>query len=217
MAPLDPRLPPADAFYFIAYEATRRRRSGSRVVRIGLGAAVLGELVMAGGLAVDGGGRVHVRQRALPDPLLRDVLDLMVMQPQHRELSVWMAFLAEEAEDWIVRRLRQQRLVHDVVERRLIGSVRVTVPADANEAAWESLRLERLLNTRTPMVLADSFLTGLVAATGLINHVLWNPETSVVGRAVVPDVIAALPPELLAVVRQCEAAVGQTVLAPRPA
>ncbi|HKX24252.1 MAG TPA: hypothetical protein VJM46_03360 [Candidatus Saccharimonadales bacterium] len=49
MAPLDPRLPVADAYYFIAHEyMIGKRRLHPNVIGIGLGAALLGELGMTG-------------------------------------------------------------------------------------------------------------------------------------------------------------------------
>ncbi|GAA2618676.1 hypothetical protein GCM10010399_57160 [Dactylosporangium fulvum] len=216
MSPLDPRLSPADAYYFIAHEhMVGRRRLHPRIIGIGLGAALLGELILAGSLTVDDRG-VHALRPAPPrDPLLHSTLALLLAQPQHRDPATWLAFLAEEAADRVAQRLQLSRRLEVIRQRRLIGIRRVLVPVDVNEAAWESVRLERLLNTETPMCQADCFLVGLVWVTGLIPHVLWDPEISVVGRAILPDVVAALHPALYALVKQCETAVGHAVLAPR--
>jgi hypothetical protein len=216
MAPLDLKLLPGDAYYFIAHDhMIGKGRPHPRVPGIGLGAALLGELVLAGHLQVQDGNVYVVRRDPPSDVLLHTVQTQLLAQPQHRELSTWLAFLAVTALDNVTERLRMKRLLKEVEQRRIIGRRRVLVPADANEAAWQAVRLERLLNTNTRMGQADCFLAGLVSATGLMRHVLWDPETNHVGYGVLPFAIGALDPSLLAVVKQTEAAVGQAVLAPR--
>jgi hypothetical protein len=216
MAPLDPRLPVADAYYFIAHEyMVGKRRQNPHVLGIGLGAALLGELVLARNLDVDG-GNVYVIHRDPPaDALLHSVLAQLLAQPQHRDLQTWVSFLSMTALVKVTDRLRMNRMLKEVERRRIIGTRRVLVPSDVNDAAWQAIRLERLLNTNTRMSQADCFLAGLISATGLMSHVLWDPDTSNVGYEVLPHAIAALHPSLLAIVKQAEAAVGQSVLAPR--
>jgi hypothetical protein len=108
------------------------------------------------------------------------------------------------------------RLVTPVMQRKLLGGYRTTHrPTDANLAAWQAIRLERLLNTHAPMSQADGFLAGLVVATGLTWHVLWDSTSAVHGSTYLPRVVAGLHPALRQLVGHTEAAVGQTVLAPR--
>jgi hypothetical protein len=216
MAPLDPRLPVADAYYFIAHDyMVGRRRLHPNVMGIGLGAALLGELVLASNLDVDNGNVYVIRREPPTDALLHAVLAEMLAQPQHRNLPTWVSFLSVTALVKVTDRLRMHRMLKQVEQRRIIGRRRVLVPSDVNEAAWQSVRLERLLNTNTRMGQADCFLAGLVSATGLMPHVLWDPDTNHVGYDVLPYAVAALHPALLAIVKHAEAAVGQSVLAPR--
>lgn len=217
MAPLD--LPVADAYYFISHEymgGTGRCRLHPRVLGIGLGAALLGELVLTGNLDVHEGS-VYVTRRTPPcDRHVRAVLETMIALPQHRELRTWLAYLAEEiASDQVVGRLHMRRLLTEVHERRLIRTRRALVPTDINIAAWQEVRLARLLNTRRVGRHADAFLAGLVDATNLTSHVLWDPETSAEGRALLPLLIKGLDPAFGSLVSYTRAAVGGVALAPR--
>jgi hypothetical protein len=216
MAPLDPRLPVADAYYFIAHDyMVGRRRLHPNVMGIGLGAALLGELVFTGNLDVRGGIVYVIGWHPPGDALLHEVLAHMIDQPQHRDLPTWLAFLSVTALGRVSGRLRTSHMLTEVERRRIIGTRRVLVPSDVNYASWQAIRLERLLNTSVRMGQADCFLAGLVSATGLMPHVLWDPDTSHVGYDVLPHAIAALVPQLSAIVRQAESAVGQSVLVPR--
>jgi hypothetical protein len=48
------------------------------------------------------------------------------------------------------------------------------LPTDFNAAAWPAIRLAGQLRAGEPMPLQDAVLAGLVAASGLLKHVLWS-------------------------------------------
>jgi hypothetical protein len=80
MAPLDPRLPVADAYYFIAHEyMVGKRRQNPHVLGIGLGAALLGELVLARNLDVDG-GNVYVIPSVSRSSEARSRLEMLILE-----------------------------------------------------------------------------------------------------------------------------------------
>lgn len=206
----------ADAYYFIAHDyMVGKRRLHPNVTGIGLGGALLGELVFTGSVTVEDGNIYLLSQRPPADPLVHDVLADMRSQPQHRDLQTWLSFLSVTALVKVTDRLRMNRLLTEVERRRIVGTRKVLVPTDLNDASWQAIRLERLLNTNTQMNQIDGFLAGLVSVTGLMQHVLWDPDTNRPGYDFLPYVINALHPALLAIVKQAEAAVGQSVLAPR--
>jgi hypothetical protein len=216
MALLESWLPVGDSYYFIAHDyMVGRRRLNQRVMGIGLGAALLGELVLSGNVDVHGDGVYIISRNPPSDPQTHSLLAEMLAQPQHRGLRTWLAFLAVAAQGRVADRLKLRHLLKEVEQRKLIGSRTVLLPTDVNDAAWQAIRLERLLNTNTRMSHSDCFLAGLVSATGLMPHVLWDPSTNDVGYEVLPHVMNSLHPALHAIVRQAEAAVGQAVLAPR--
>jgi hypothetical protein len=216
MYPLRLRMPVADSYYFIAHDhMDRRGRIDPRVLGIGLAAALLSELWWIGTIEVSDGGIFVVHREPPADPLLHNIAAQLMSQPQHRDLPTWMSYLAVTANVRVADRLKLNRRLKEVEHRRLIGSRKVLEPADRNEAAWQAVRLERLLNTNTSMHQIDGLLAGLVSVTGLMSNVLWDPETNHVGYAYLPTLIERLHPALLAIVKQAEAAAGRAVLAPR--
>jgi hypothetical protein len=216
MEPLALRLPLSDSYYFIARDhMDQRGRLDPRIFGIGLAAGLLGELATAGVIGIHDGNLYVVSREPPADALLHGVAAQLLAQPQHRDLPTWMSYLAVTAEAKVADRLRMNRKLKEEERRRLIGKRRVLVPADRNEQAWQAVRLERLLNTGTPLWPADRLLAGIVSATGLMPHVLWDPGTNAAGYHYLPQAVAELEPPLLAIVKQTESAVGQAVLAPR--
>jgi hypothetical protein len=212
----DSLLSVADQLFFVAHDDRYGRpRLHQRAVALGLAGALLGELVLLGRVDVFDGTVYVVRREPPHDALAHSILSLLVSQPQHRDVRTWLSFLAESAIDDVARRLVLAGLVREHRQRRLVGSKVGYLPTDANLAAWQPIRLERLLNGRYQMSPKDGLLVGLVAATGLTRHVLWDTGRSAAGFNYLPHVLAGLPGPLHALVSFTEMAVGQTVLAPR--
>jgi hypothetical protein len=214
--PLALRIPIADSYYFIATDRRLGRgRTSPRVLGIGLAASLLAELWIVGTIEV-GDGKIYVVHLEPPaDPLLHNIAAYLISQRHHQDLATWMAYLAVTAEAKVADRLKMARLLKEVEQRRLVGKRKLLVPADGNEAAWQSVRMERLLNTHSRMYQVDCFLAGIVSVTGLMPHVLWDPETNDAGFSYLHRVFAGTHSSLMAIIRQAEAAVGQAVLAPR--
>jgi hypothetical protein len=70
------------------------------------------------------------------------------------------------------------------------------------------------ISSREHMPLQDAVLAGLVAASGLLKHVLWDAEHAP-GFARADQLRRLLPAPLAAIVAYTEAAVGQHVLTRR--
>jgi hypothetical protein len=205
----------ADQFYFIAHDdRAGQRRLHARVTALGLAAALLGELVMLDRVRVHDGAVLVVRREPPADALAHQILTELVSQPHYTDVRIWLAYVAEFAIDGVARRLERARALMPVRQRRLARTRTVWVPTDINQAAWQAIRLERMLNSRAWLPPADGFLAGLIAATGLTRHVLWDTDRSAIGLAHLPQVVRGLPPSLLELVSYTEAAVGQFVLAP---
>src|SRR5688572_31858336 len=95
-------------------------------------------------------GELHVVNAEPPrDALSHGVLDLLLAQPQHRELRTWLAFLAQDAADRVGERLIRGGVVEAVIRRRLLGSQTFYLPKDSeqrNAAAWVQVRLANILS-----------------------------------------------------------------------
>jgi hypothetical protein len=65
------------------------------------------------------------------------------------------------------------------------------------------------------MSLSDRVLAGLVVATGLTRHVLWDLTAHRQGLAYLPVVVESLPDDLRQLVEHTEASVGSVLAAGR--
>lgn len=207
----------ADEFFRIAHrDRSGRARLHPRAAGLGLAAGLLAELVLFDRIEVrDGGAVVVVRYDPPPDAVAHTTLDHLVAQPQHRDVRTWLAFLEHDAVDTVGGRLTRAGQVRPVAHRRLWSSRTVYVPVDLNQAAWPEVRLARVLTASDRLDEPDAVLAGLVAATGLLRHVLWEPATHDAGLSNLTRVVARLRPSLRHLVAFTEAAVGDAVLAPR--
>jgi hypothetical protein len=207
----------ADQFWFIAHDdRAGQSRVHPRVIELGLAAAVLGELVIRDRLRIDG-GNVYVSVReSLNEPVGDFVVAQLMAYRQHHDADTWLAYFAQTVSDKVIERLLDAGRVYPVRHRGLGGRRTSYAPVDANHAAWQAVRLEQMLNGRVRMTEPDAFLAGLILATGLTRHVLWDPTTSAAGSVYLPEVVESLfPSSLYALTKHLDVAVGQTVLVPR--
>jgi hypothetical protein len=176
---------------------------------------LLAELVLLGRVEVFQGGLYVVRRDAPDDPLAHTTLAHLVAQRQHTDIRVWLAYLAESAVESVAQRLAVAGRVERVAQRRFGRSRVLYLPVDANDAAWPEVRLARQLTDAEPMPEPDVVLAALVAAAGLIEHVLYLPETRADALVHLRRVVSGLRPSLYQLVAHTESAVGDAVLAPR--
>src|SRR3954471_23372371 len=88
----------ADQFFLIAHEdRTGRSRLHPRATGLGLAAALLGELMLEHRLRIFDGDLYIENQQPPRDSLSHDILELLVAQPQHRDVRTWLAFLSQDA------------------------------------------------------------------------------------------------------------------------
>jgi hypothetical protein len=210
----------ADQFFLIAHEdRTGRSRLHPRATGLGLAAGLVGELILQRRVGVAHGELGVVNREAPGDVLAHNVLDLLIAQPQHRELRTWLNFLAQDAAVQVGERLLRAGVVEPVIRRRLLGQQTMTyMPRNSNQrnaAAWASVRLANALVYRRAMDLADRVLAGIVYATGLTRHVLWDVEAHRPGMTYLYSVVESLPPDLHELVVHTEACVGSVLVAGR--
>lgn len=209
----------ADQFFLIAHEdRTGKSRLHPRATGLGLAAALLGELVMMGRLRAVDGELFVVNPEPPGDALAHDVLDLLIAQRHHRELRTWMAYLAQDATDRVGARLIRAGVLEPVVRRRLLSTQTVYMPLDSeqrNKAAWIQVRLANILVQGRVVDITDRALAGLVAATGLTRHVLWDLPVHRPGLGHLHNVVETLPTDIRELVDHTEAAVGSVLAAGR--
>jgi hypothetical protein len=206
-----------DVFWIALEERTGRLRLHPRALGVTLAAALLGELVLHDCLAISDNVVYMPRHGGMPpDALSHRVLEQMVYQPEHRDLALWLKFLGENAVEDVGYRLWIHRQVERHEPRRLVGGGRMLyMPVDPNQAAWPGIRLAKALADERELDMATVFLGGLVWASGLLPHVLWDPGAAERGKAHLPQLVRRLHAPLHTLVSHTQAAVAQTVLAPR--
>jgi hypothetical protein len=209
----------ADEFFLIAHEdRTGRSRLHPRATGLGLAGALLGELMVSDRIRAYEGDLYVVSREPTGDPLSHDILDLLIAQPQHRELRTWLAFLAQDASVKVGERLLRAGVLEPVTRRKLMGTQTLYMPMNSNQrnvAAWAPIRLAEILVRRRPMNLSDRVLVGLVVATGLTRHVLWDFQAHRDALVHLPTIVSSLPEDLRQLVEHTEALVGSVLAAGR--
>ena len=209
----------ADEFFLIAHEdRTGRSRLHPRATGLGLAAALLGELMVSDRVRAYEGDLYVVSREPTGDPLSHDILDLLIAQPQHRELRTWLQFLAQDSAVKVGERLLRAGVVEPVTRRKLRGTQTLYMPMNSNQrnvAAWAPIRLAEILVRRRPMNLSDRVLVGLVVATGLTRHVLWDFQAHRDALVHLPTIVSSLPEDLRQLVEHTEALVGSVLAAGR--
>lgn len=205
----------ADQFFLIAHEdRTGRSRLHPRATAIGLAAAMLGELVLDGRLRIVGGDLEITSSHPPVDALAHSNLDLLVTQSHHREVRTWLAYLSQDAAVRVGERLERSGAVDSVTKRRMLSMQTLYMPNNENQrnaAAWAPARLANILVRGLEISVSDRVLAGLVAATGLTRHVLWNFEMHRQAFSVLPRAVASLSDDLRQLIEHTEASVGSVL------
>jgi len=209
----------ADQFFLIAHEdRSGRSRLHPRATGLGLAAALLGELMLSDRLRVFEGELDVVSREPPRDALSHNILDLLIAQPQHRELRTWLHFLAQDAAERVGERLIRAGVVEPVLRRKILSTQTIYMPMNEdqrNVAAWAPIRLANILVHRRPMDIGDRVLSGLVVATGLTRHVLWDFTAHRQALMHLPNVVGSLPDDLRELIEHTEALVGSAMAAGR--
>jgi hypothetical protein len=125
-----------------------------------------------------------------------------------------MSYLARTAEDSVGRRLAHHGHVRRIERQRLLrGRVVTYPPVNINLAAWPRVRLHQGLTGWARLSDYDVVLAGLILATGLDQHVLWDLSPTV--RLHLIGLIRRLSPALRELLADAEAAVGEAVVSRR--
>src|SRR5437762_1499640 len=166
-----PMLLADDLFLVMHDDRTGRPRLHLRAVGLGLGGALLGELMLSRRLSITDGHLVVLSDQPPRDVVTHAVLDQVIVERQPHAVRTWLAFFAQAAAEQVATRLERSGHVTRVEPRwPKRGSTR-WVPADMSTAAWPAARLRHRLHRRESLEEPDVVLAGLVDATGLTPQV----------------------------------------------
>jgi len=202
----------ADQYFLIAHEdRTGRSRLHPRATGLGLAAALIGELILEGRIGIVDGDLVILDRHPPADALEHDILDLLVAQSRHRDVRTWLAFLSQDSAARVGERLMRLGAVEPVIRRRMLSTQTLYMPNSAeqrNAAAWAPARLANLLVRGIEMSVSDRILVGLIAATGLTRHVLYDFDMHRQAFQSLSNAVESLPSDLRELVEYTEASVG---------
>ncbi|WP_433499848.1 GOLPH3/VPS74 family protein [Sphaerimonospora sp. CA-214678] len=227
----------SDLYFVIHDDRTGQMRLHPRLTGLGLAAAIVGELMLAGRVAiavaagqarltplhpapapgmVSAPGRAHApgatRGPGAPtaiDEVAQTALGHILAEPAH-SLQTWLRFLARTAHADVAARLTGAGMLRPRSGRRLPLRSRPQVPVDPNAALWPVGRLNLAIQRGQRLDIRDALLLGLVVATTVARAVLWEPESRHLA-----DSIAGLPAPYRELIAQTKAAIGDAVISPR--
>ena len=156
----------ADDLYLIAHhERTGRLLLSPRAAGLGLAAALLAELVLAGCVDIAGGLAGATGAGAPDDGLAAGVLGVLAGEQPPRPVADWLAFLARTAPADVAGRL--ERAGYLVAAPALPWRAARWRPADPDCAFAPVTRVKSALSAGRPADVQDMALAGLAAACGL--------------------------------------------------
>jgi hypothetical protein len=164
------QLPPADDLYLAAHDGIGGRALLSpHLLGIGLGAALIGELMFWGRVRVTDSDTLHVVDRQPTGEGAGDaVLQRLPATPGPLGLRQCILNLAAgPANDLVERRLLAEGVLKRETKRRLLSANVSLVFADPRSPGQPAIRLRTHLSYNQSLDMPDLLLAGLFLATGL--------------------------------------------------
>lgn len=197
------------------FRVTHEDRDGGRLLHsdvagLGLAAALLGELLLAGRITFRAGQVIVVDRRPPLDALAHAVLDQLAGEAVAHPIRVWLTFVARTAYTDVAQRLLRAGHVRTRTSRRLFTTTTRYVPVNMNTAAWPWARLSTQLASGRELDAFDTVLSGLVLATDLHRIVLSGPAAEVTAQ--LQAIVAAAAPPVRELIEHTRSAVGATVI-----
>ncbi len=206
----------ADELFLLAHdEVSGKARLHPRVTGIGLGGALLAELVLAGRIDLQptpeasSGAVVLMDPRPVDDELGSAVLEQIVAVGRPRPGTGWLKHLGQTATRNVGARVAAAGLVTPVRSRLSRREVR-WAPVDMSTAAWPATRLRMLLSRQDDLTMPDTTLAGFAIVCGLGQRILWDTQAS--ARLYLDYLVARLPDPLRLLLAQTERSVGDAVM-----
>jgi hypothetical protein len=125
----------ADQFYLIAHEdRTGRSRLHPRATGLGLTASRLGTFALDNDLRIIASDPEIIRNQPPSDGLNHSVLELLVAQPQHRDVRTWLSHLSQDAADRLEQGLDRSGVAESVIRRRMPSTQTFHTPGQRTAA-----------------------------------------------------------------------------------
>ncbi|BBH67727.1 hypothetical protein ACTI_44120 [Actinoplanes sp. OR16] len=207
------QLPPASDFYLAAHDGIGGRALLSeRVLGVGLGAGLLGELMFWRRIQLISDTTFQVVDpQPTGDQAASAVLRRLAETPGPHDLRQWIPYLAGFATGLVEHRLLFAGVLRRETKRRLLSTNTSLVFDDPRSPGQPAIRIRTQLSYNQPLDIADLMLAGLFLATGLDALVFdtLNPRD----RARLSDQFRrTLPQPLRHLVTWTEAAVGSSAV-----
>lgn len=173
--------PPADDLYLAAHDGIGGRALLTPdVLAVGLGAALLGELVFWRRVRMSGDSLEVIDRQPTADLATSRVLERLVAMPGPHGLPQWIAYLPTIGlvTDLVEQRLTAGGSLRRETKRRLLSSTSSLVFTDPREPGEPAERIRTALSYNEPLDVSDLMLAGMILATGLDESVLatCNPR-----------------------------------------
>ena len=201
----------ADDLWLMAHhEVSGKPFLQPRPLGIGLAAALLGELILAGGVVLGRDGTVVACGARPGEDLARQLQDQVAAEPERHPVPDWLLFLAQTAAERVARRLEQAGYV-TLAGRRPWRAGR-WVPADPDWAFAPLIRACSALDPVRPFDAGHGALAGLAVACGLGFRLAQYLTPAGLG---LDQTAGRLDPGLRELIAQVQAAVDGAVLSHR--
>jgi hypothetical protein len=209
-----PGSPPlGDDLFLVGHsDRTGCSRLTSRALGIGLVAALLGELVLSGHVAVSG-REVRITDPSPPgDGISRALLRHLRRTPGH-DLHTWLGLLGPWALETVGGRVAGAGWGRCVRRRRGLRRRTLFHPTDPGEVYWRSVRVGQMITGNELPGRQDVLLIGLIEAVGLLDQVVVDDPVGAARR--IRRVVGMAGPSIQGVLCAVHTVVGDGVLAVR--
>jgi hypothetical protein len=191
----------ADDFFVMVHDEGRPRLTG-RLLSLGLGAALLGELALLGAIGIED-GTLFTRVMPLDAGSLAGGLFHQMQADRRRPVRDWLGYIGQSSVEDVGRRLLAiGRMERTPPTLRLPGRTDRWAPTDRGRATWPAVDMNRKVcaGTTDPYQL---MLFGLTAITGLAHPSMYSVQRLLQSQAALATALAPLAdhpplPDLLA-------------------
>jgi Golgi phosphoprotein 3 (GPP34) len=179
-----------DLFLLALDDRTGQPRLQPKVLSLGLAGALLAELNLLDHITFTN-GQIKVPSGAnLPLAAHhRQMCDQLVAEPDH-PIATWLSFFAQSSMDVIGGRLVARGFLRLETSRSVLRSKQSYQATDESGLAWRTFRVATLIAKRDIRNWEDGLLVGLLAATGLVDHVMQHGPPEELRN--VPDIVESV-------------------------
>ncbi|WP_199512192.1 GOLPH3/VPS74 family protein [Nucisporomicrobium flavum] len=201
-------------FFFVAHDDRGTPLLHPDVARLGLGAAVIAELLMAGYVDIRNDTVVVETFGCPAEPVAATLMSRLLDERNAMPVRDWLAYLRDPGQpdgdiyDQVAQQMRRTGLIRAERAWSLRRS-KLYPPVDQNRAAWSWARISGCLDRRENLGKKDTVLGGLILATDLHSRILLGSASSLESK--LRHHISAAPEAVRELLRHAENAVSAAV------